>query len=258
MDLATLTFIQDNEKITLEKYVKDYVTEKVEEYIKENPFTDLTNLLLPFADSITDFAIDKAFSSKFINTAIKTQIHSIVDYFLYSDTDEAIKRIKNGVTLEDNVALNPDNAPTFEERVSAEVKMAVFKYIEKESGVTCDQIIVLVSEKTVTALKIVTVITAIIAVALFFPVSSLRFFIFSWILEGYRGQMYSIQVDFKEHYDGMHDLASYEFLKPLMDIYFEHTNELIDFEMILFLAAVVLTIITLLIQWQRKKKAKTT
>ena len=98
-DLATMKFVYNGEKITLEKFVKDYVTEKIEDYIKNNPLSNFTNLLFPLADSITDFAVDKALSSEFINTTVKTEVHSIIDYFLYSDAQEAKERIKNGVTL---------------------------------------------------------------------------------------------------------------------------------------------------------------
>jgi hypothetical protein len=142
-DLATMKFVYNGEKITLEKFVKKYVTEKIEDHIKNNPLSNYTDFLFPIFDSITDFTVDKALSSEFINTTVKGEVHSIIDYFLYSDVDEANERIKNGITLENNVALNPENATTYEDRIKAEVKLAVFKYIEEESGKSCDEIIVL-------------------------------------------------------------------------------------------------------------------
>ena len=62
-DLATLKFIHNGEKITLEKYVKDYVAENIEEQIKDYPLSDFTNILTPFVDSVTDLAVDKVLSS---------------------------------------------------------------------------------------------------------------------------------------------------------------------------------------------------
>ena len=61
-------------------------------------------------------------------------------------------RIEKGVTLETNPELNPDNASTTEERFNIEVKKAVFQYIEAESGLTTDQIIILISFETVDTL----------------------------------------------------------------------------------------------------------
>ncbi len=165
-DFSKLTFSDENVEITLEEYVKDYVTQNIEKYLTDNPLSNINGLLYPFADSIADYAVDKVLSSEYVNAAVKREIHSIFDYFLYSDYNAAKQRLKDGITLENNAALNPENAPTFEECIEAEVKMAVFSYIEGESGISCDEIILLLSEKTVMNLKIISVLLLVIITAI--------------------------------------------------------------------------------------------
>lgn len=251
-DLATLKFVYNGEKITLDKFVKNYVTENIEEYIKNNPLSNFTNILFPLADSITDFAVDKALSSEFINTTVKTEVHSIIDYFLYSDVREAKERIKNGVTLENNVKLNPDNAPTFEERVSAEVKIAVFKYIEEETGKSCDEIIVLLSEKTVSDLKTISFVLFALLLIVSIPIFPSIFLFLEFAFIGFKGQIYSCIVDFKEYFAGNEDLISYELIKPLTDAYRPYADRAYDIGMIF----IALYVVSLIIMYLVKKKKK--
>ena len=253
-DLATMKFVHNGEKITLEKYVKKYVTENIEEHIKNNPLSNFTNFLYPFADSITDFAVDKALSSEYVNSVVKTEIHSMLDYFLYSDVDEAKQRIKDGITLENNVKLNPENAPTFEERVSAEVKIAVFKYIEEESGMSCDEIIVLISEKTVSDLKIISVVLFVLLVLVSIPKFPSIFFFLDFVFVGYKGHLYSIVVDIKEHFAGNEDLISYQFLKPLTDVLRSYADRAYDIGMI-FSGLFVISLIAMYFIKKKKRKS---
>ena len=224
-DLATMKFVYNGEKITLEKFVKNYVTEKIENHIQNNPLSDYTDILFPIFDSITDFTVDKALSSEFIDTTVKTEVHSIIDYFLYSNVNEAKERIENGITLENNVSLNPENATTYEERIKAEVKLAVFKYIEEESGKSCDEIIVLLSEDNISKLKTISVILFALLLIVSIPTfpSSFIFVALSMII--YKFQITSYISNFKERFAGNEDLISYEFIKPLTDIYITYGDK---------------------------------
>lgn len=224
-DLATMKFVYNGEKITLEKFVKNYVTEKIENHIQNNPLSDYTDFLFPIFDSITDFTVDKALSSEFIDTTVKTEVHSIIDYFLYSNVNEAKERIENGITLENNVSLNPENATTYEERIKAEVKLAVFKYIEEESGKSCDEIIVLLSEDNISKLKTISVILFALLLIVSIPTfpSSFIFVALSMII--YKFQITSYISNFKERFAGNEDLISYEFIKPLTDIYITYGDK---------------------------------
>ena len=218
-DLATMKFTYNDEKITLEKFVKDYVTEKIEDHIKNNPLSNYTNFLFPLFDSITDFTVDKALSSEYINSTVKGEIHSIIDYFLHSNVNDAKDRIKSGITLEDNVALNPDNAPTYEERIKAEVKLAVFKYIEEESGKSCDEIIVLLSENNISKLKTISVVLFALLLIASIPTFPSVFLFVSIMLISYRMQVYSFINDFKTRFAGDEYLISFKLIKPIADVY---------------------------------------
>lgn len=249
-DLATMKFTYNGEKITLEKFVKDYVTEKIEDYIKNNPLSNYTNFLFPIFDSITDFTVDKVLSSDYINTTVKGEIHSIINYFLHSNVDEAKDRIKNGITLENNVSLNPDNATTYEERIKAEVKIAVFKYIEEETGKSCDEIIVLLSEKNISNLKIISFLLFALLLIVSIPTFPGIFLFASLMLINYKAQIYSTVNDFKEHFAGNEDLISYEFIKPLADAYMSYA----DCAQTIGMICLALFVISLVVMYFIKKK----
>lgn len=249
-DLATMKFTYNGEKITLEKFVKDYVTEKIEDYIRNNPLSNYTNFLFPLFDSITDFTVDKALSSEYINTTVKGEVHSIIDYFLHSNVNEAKERIENGITLENNVALNPDNAPTYEERIKAEVKIAVFKYIEEETGKSCDEIIVLLSEKNISNLKTISFVLFALLILASIPTFPSTFLFLDFVFIGFKGQIYSCIVDFKEHFAGNEDLISYELIKPLTDAYTPYADRAYNIGMIFS----ALYVVSLIIMYVIKKK----
>lgn len=249
-DLTTMKFTYNGEKITLEKFVKDYVTEKIEEHIKNNPLSNYTNFLFPLFDSITDFTVDKALSSEYINSTIKGEVHSIIDYFLHSNVNDAKDRIKNGIKLENNVALNPDNAPTYEERIKAEVKLAVFKYIEEESGKSCDEIIVLLSEDNISKLKTISFVLFALLLIVSIPSFPSVFLFLSLMLINYKAQIYSSINDFKEHFAGNEDLISYEFIKPLADAYMPYADRAQAIGIICF----ALFVISLVVMCFIKKK----
>lgn len=224
-DLATMKFTYNGEKITLEQYVKDYVTEKIEDHIKNNPLSNYTDFLFPIFDSITDFTVDKALSSEFIDTTVKDEIHSIIDYFLHSNVNDAKDRIEKGITLENNAALSPDNAATYEERIKAEVKIAVFKYIEEESGKSCDEIIVLLSEDNISKYKTISVVLFVLLLIASIPTfPSISLFV-ALMLISYRMQIYSFINDFKTRFAGNEDLISYELIKPLADSYATYADK---------------------------------
>ena len=217
MDLATLKFEYNGEIVTIEKYVKEYATTKIENSIKDNPLSEYTDFLYPFADSITDFVVDKALSSEYVNRLAKQEIKSVFEYLLYSDVEEAKQRIKDDISLEENYKLNPDNATNYEDKISAEVKLAVFKYVEEESGMSTDEIIVFLSEDTISKLKIACVVLFILLFAVSIPEFPLVVICASFILFGFKAAVCSLTNDFKEIYVGKEDLISHQFLKSLAD-----------------------------------------
>lgn len=252
-DLGSMKFIHNGEKITLEKYVKDYVAENIEEQITDNPLSNLTNIFNPLVDSITDFAVDQVLSSDFVNETVKNEVHSIFDYFLYSDVKEAKQRIKDGVTLEENYKLDPNNAPTFEEKVSAEVKMAVFKYIEEESGISTDYIIILLSEETITTLKILSAVFLVLLAGVSITEFPSIFVYIKFVLLGYTLTLQYIAKDFTEYFKGNEDLISHQLMKPIIDSFGPYGDRAFTLSLVFTAISTILFIAIFIIK--RKKKS---
>ena len=264
--LPSLTFIQKGEKITLGEYANAFAEKYAEEYIEENTktpsftlgdfsFSDLGNalgnLFGDVSSSIIDYAVDKFLNSQVIETIIKNEIHLIIDYFLYSDVNEAKLRIENGVTLQENESLNPENANSFNEEMSIKIKLFVFEFIEDITGVSTDKIIVLLSEETATKLKNISIC---LAVALF--IVNIRriyniFLYFSAILLSYSGVITLIQNNFEQFHIGKQDLVSYQFIKPLMDCYSPYSHNALILGITLLIIFIISIVIVILI----KKKA---
>ena len=250
-DLATLKFIYNGEKITLEDYVKNYVNTNVDEIILDKAGQYYSDLWFPFADALTDYTVDKAFSSDYVNTLVKDEFKDIIDYFLYSNVDEAKERIKNKVSLEDNYQLNPENTGKYEEKIKAQVKLAVLQYVEEVTGITCDEIIVLFAEKTVSAFKMISIALGILLLVLNVK-NIINVLLYSGVvLCGFGSEITYVRNSFEEHFTGMQDIITYELLKPVVDGYTQYAGNGITFGIICFILFAVLTVIICI-----KKKSK--
>ncbi len=257
MDLSFLTFVYNGEKVTLDKYVKNYVSKEIENYVRNNPLSDFTNLLYPFAGTITDHAVDQLLSSDYVNKAVKSQVHSIVDYFIVdADVDEAKERIEKGITLETNPEFDSDNAASFEEKVNIEVKKAVFQYIEAESGLTCDQIIILVSFETVDALMTICSVLALLLALINIPYLWTALFYFGISANIYSAMLYVLEFKFNEKYREMSDLVSYQFLKPIMDAYLPYGEKACLYGTICIVISVAIFVAIKVISNKKEQKNK--
>ncbi len=252
-DLAPLIFIYNGEKITLEKFVKDYVSNGIKDHIDNGLLSGITNLLNPFAGQITDFAVDQALSSDTVNKAVKTQVHSIVDYFIAGDVDAAKERIEKGITLETNPELNSNNASTVEEKINIEVKKAVFQYIETESGLTTDQIVILMSFETVNTLMTICEVLAILLMLINAPFVWRAFVYLGVAANVYSAMLYVVVYNFNEKYKEMDDLVSYQFLKPIVDMYPQYGEKASLYGTIILLVAIVIFVAIKII---KKKKSQ--
>lgn len=242
-DLSSLTFIYNGKKITLENYVKNYVNTNIDDHILDKASPYYSDLWFPFADALTDYTVDKVFSSEYVNRLVKNEFKEIINYFLHSSVDEAKHRIKNGITLDLNQQLNPNNTKDYEEKISLHVKLAVLKSIEEETGTSCDKIIVLLSEKTASLFRTISVILGIILILLNIK-NLLNIFIYLGIVFcGCGGIITYIQNNFEAHFNGMTDLITYEFVKPVMNEYTQYSENGITYGIICIILFIVLNII---------------
>ena len=242
-DLSSLTFIYNGEKITLENYVKDYVSTSIDNHVLDKASPFYSDLWFPFADALTDFTVDKVFSSEYVNRLVKDEFKDIFNYFLHSNVTEAKQRIKDGVTLDENPQLNPENASGYEEKISAQVKLAVLKSIEEETGMSCDKIIVLMSEKTASTFKTISIILGLLLLLLNIK-NFLNVLVYlGAVFCGCGGIITYIQNSFESHFEGMKDLITYEFLKPVVEAYSQYADKGIIYGIICFVVFVVLTVV---------------
>ena len=164
---------------------------------------------------------------------------------------EAKQRIKDDVSLEENYKLDPDNATNYEDKISAEVKLAVFKYIEEESGMSTDKIIVLLSEDTISKLKIICVLLVLLLFAVSIPEFPMVFICASFILWGFKASVGSLVNDFKALYVGKEDLISNQLLKSLTDNFTPYADRAGNIATICLIVFVILFIV---IHFTTKKK----
>lgn len=241
-DLSSLTFIYNGRKITLENYVKEYVNTNIDDHILDKAAPYYSDLWFPFADALTDYTVDKVFSSEYINRLVKDEFKDIINYFLHSSVDEAKQRIKDGITLQLNPQLNPDNAKDYEEKISLQVKLAVLQSIEEETGTSCDKIIVIMSEKTASLFRTISIFLGMILFLLNIK-NLLNIFIYLAIVFcGCGGVITYLQNSFEAHFEGMKDLITYEFLQPVVNEYTQYAKNGITYGIICIVIFVALTI----------------
>lgn len=205
-DLSQVKFVVNDQKIT----VLDFVKEKVSDYLEAQ-----TPSFFPFQN----YAVDAIVTPELVNSVIKTEVYNLLDYFLDTSVEDAEYRIENGITLDENEELNPENAETTEEAISIYAKSMVLRTIENTAGMSTDNLIILVSEETVSKLITLAVVLLIVLVVI-----NIRTIFNTLLYGGAIGFLYGIvikvvQSKFDEMNAGMEDLVGYVFLKPLADTY---------------------------------------
>lgn len=241
-DLSSLTFIYNGKKITLENYVKEYVNTNIDDHILDKASPYYSDLWFPFADALTDYTVDKVFSSEYINRLVKDEFKEIINYFLHSSVDEAKQRIKDGITLDLNPQLNPDNAKDYEEKISLQVKLAVLQSIEEETDTSCDKIIVILSEKTASLFRTISIILGVLLLLLNIK-NLLNIFIYLGIVFcGCGGVITCLQNSFEAHFEGVKDLITYEFMQPVVNEYTQYAENGITYGIICIVIFIALTV----------------
>lgn len=205
-DLSTVKFMIDGQKVTVLDFARDAASDYIEDKMPS---------FYPFGN----YAIDAIVTPNLVNTVIKTEVYKLVDYFLNTKVEDAEYRIENNIMLQDNEEFNIENAKTTEDALSIYARLMVLQTIENTAGMSTDNFIILISEKTVS--KLITLAVVLLVVLVVINITT----IFNNLLYGgLVGLLYGIvikvsQGKFDEWNKGLEDLVGYVFLKPLADEY---------------------------------------
>lgn len=205
-DLSTVKFMIDGEKVTVIDFARDAASDYLEDKMPS---------FFPFGSQ----AVDSIVTPQLVNAVIKTEVYKLVDYFLNTRVEDAEYRIENNITLQENENFNIENAQTTEDAISIYARLMVLQTIENTAGMSTDNFIILISEKTVS--KLVTLAVVLLVVLVIINITT----IFNNLLYGGMvGLLYGIvikvaQGKFDQWNAGVEDLVGYVFLKPLADQY---------------------------------------
>ncbi len=210
IDLNEVKFTSNGKTYTASDYIYEVVAEVMPSSIKG--YSDILSSL--FGNTLNS-AVKDLISSETVDTIVKTTMMDCVDYYLNSDAKEAKERLKSEVHVVDN-AKEYENAKTVEEAVRIYVRLFIINTIENTSGISSDQIIVVLSESTKNLLTAVAVISAILLIIcnlgslfdllIYFGGVS---FVFGVVIKVLQGKFESAQTD--------KTLIGYQMLKPLVD-----------------------------------------
>ena len=205
-DLSTVKFMINGERVTVFEFARDAASDYLEDKMPS---------FYPFGN----YAVDAIVTSELVNATIKSEVYKLLDYFLNTKVEDAEYRIENNITLQDNEEFNIENAKTPEETISIYARLMVLQTIENTAGMSTDNFIILISEKTVS--KLITLAVVLIVALVAINITT----IFNNILYGgVIGLLYGIvikvaQGKFDQWNAGVEDLVGYVFLKPLADQY---------------------------------------
>lgn len=205
-DLSTVKFMVDGERIT----VLDFARAKASDYLEDR---------MPSFYPFGNYAVDAIVTPELVNTTIKSEVYKLLDYFLNTKVEDAEYRIENNITLEQNEDFNIENAQTAEEAISIYARLMVLQTIENTAGMSTDNFIILISEKTISTLITLAVVLLVILVVI-----NITTIFNNLLYGGIVGLLYGVvikvaQGKFDEWNKGLEDLVGYVFLKPLADTY---------------------------------------
>lgn len=205
-DLSTVKFMIDNQRVT----VIDFARDAASDYIKDR---------MPSFYPFGNYAVEAIVTPELVNKVIKAEVYKLADYFLNTKVEDAEYRIENNIALQDSEEFNLENAQTPEEALSIYARLMVLQTIENTAGMSTDNFIILISEKTVS--KLITLAAVLLVILVVINITT----IFNNLLYGgLVGLLYGIvikvaQGKFDEWNKGLEDLVGYVFLKPLANEY---------------------------------------
>lgn len=209
-DLNEVKFTSNGKTYTASDYIYEAVAEVMPSSVKN--YTSILNSLF---GNTANLMLKDLISSDTVNSIVKSTMMDCVDYYLNSDVNEAKERLKSETQVVDN-AKAYENVKTVDGAIRVYVRSFIINTIENTSGISSDQIIVLLSEKTAKILTAIAVFSAVLLIlcnlgSLFdllldFGGASL---IFGIVIKVLQGKFESSQED--------KTLIGYQLLKPLVD-----------------------------------------
>lgn len=210
IDLNDVKFTSNGKTYTASDYIYEAVAELMPSAIKN--YSSVLNSV--FGGKVNN-AIKELISSEAVDAIVKTTMMDCVDYYLNSDAKLAKERLKSEIQVVDN-AKDYENVKTAEEAIRIYVRSFIINTVENTSGISSDQIIVLLSKSTKNLLIAVAVVSAILLIIcnlssvfdllLYFGGAS---FAFGVVVKVLQGKFESSQED--------KTLIGYQMLKPLVD-----------------------------------------
>lgn len=209
-DLNEVKFTSNGKTYTASDYVYEAVAEVMPDSVKN--YTGILNSLF---GKTANIVVKDLISSDTVNSIIKTTMMDCVDYYLNSDVNEAKERLKSETQIVDN-AKAYENVKTVDGAIRVYVRSFIINTIENTSGISSDQIIVLLSENTAKILTAAAVISAVLLILcnlgflfdLLFHFGSASL-LFGIVVKVLQGKFESSQED--------KTLIGYQMLKPLVD-----------------------------------------
>ena len=141
-DLNEVKFTSNGKTYTASDYVYEAVAEVMPDSVKN--YSGILNSLF---GKTANIVVKDLISSDTVNSIIKTTMMDCVDYYLNSDAKEAKERLKSETQVVDN-AKAYENVKTVDGAIRVYVRSFIINTIENTSGISSDQIIVLLSENT--------------------------------------------------------------------------------------------------------------
>lgn len=209
-DLNEVKFTSNGKTYTASDYVYEAVAEVMPDSVKN--YSGILNSLF---GKTANIVVKDLISSDTVNSIIKTTMMDCVDYYLNSDAKEAKERLKSETQVVDN-AKAYENVKTVDGAIRVYVRSFIINTIENTSGISSDQIIVLLSENTAKILTAAAVISAVLLILcnlgflfdLLFHFGSASL-LFGIVVKVLQGKFESSQED--------KTLIGYQMLKPLVD-----------------------------------------
>lgn len=243
-DLNEVKFTSNGKTYTASDYIYEAVAEVMPSSVK-----NYSNILNSLFGNKANLMLKDLISSDTVNSIVKSTMMDCVDYYLNSDVKEAKERLKSEKQVVDN-AKAYENVKTVDGAIRIYVRSFIINSIENTSGISSDQIIVLLSKDTANLLIAAAVISAILLIIcnlgcifdllLHFGGAS---FAFGVVIKVLQSKFESSQTD--------KTLIGYQMLKPLVDSFSPNAIAGIIFG-VLFIVA----FLALLILYKSKDKAQ--